>query len=199
MDGSRFDDLLRSLVNSRRSILTGVLATVSGLLVAPRVDARKKRKRTKRRIKQRAAKPNAYGCIDVGALCQNSAQCCSSICGGKKGKKTCRAHDVGDCQAGAEPDFCGVTDIACTTNGGRAGACGTTTGHAGYCLVSGACHACRTDLDCQRKVGGNLGPTAASIQCFGCTEHGGTACVSIEPPGPMSQLEGHVGFDPGQG
>jgi hypothetical protein len=188
LDSLQFDELTRSLSKSRRALLTGALALTAEWFGNSNAEARKKRKHRKRKtVKQRAAKPNAYGCIDVGDLCQNGSQCCSGTCAGKKGKRTCRAHDVGDCQAGAEPDFCGVTDIACTTSGGQPGACATTTGNAGYCLVSGDCYACRTDLDCQRAGGGILGPTAACIQCFGCAEHGGTACVSTEPVRPMSQ------------
>jgi hypothetical protein len=197
MDGMKLDGMVRSLTDTRRSLLGGALALAGGWLGIDTTDAKKRRKRKPRKkLKQRAAAPNAFGCIDVGELCQNAAQCCSGICAGKKGKRTCRAHDVGDCRAGAEPDICGVADIACTTDGGKSGACGTTTGNAGYCLRSGDCYACRTDWDCQRAGGGNLGPTAACIQCFGCTDHGGTACVSANVLGPMSQKEGHAAFVP---
>jgi hypothetical protein len=187
MDGTRFDHMTRLIAQSRRSLVGGALAVAAGLLAMPGVDARKKRKHKGR--KQKAAAPNSFGCIDVGDLCQTAAQCCSGICAGKRGKKTCRAHDVGGCQGNALSEGCGDHDVACTTSDGKPGLCATTTGNAGYCATGGDCYACATDLDCQRAAGGNLGATAACIQCTYCEVTGGTACAWIENLGPAIQGE----------
>jgi hypothetical protein len=41
MNDSRFDGLLRGLANSRRSLVTSVLAAATGLLAAPGIDGKK--------------------------------------------------------------------------------------------------------------------------------------------------------------
>jgi hypothetical protein len=176
MNGTHFDQLIQSSTQSRRSLVGWALAAAAGLLATPGVDGKKKRKRKGR--KQMAGAPNAFGCIDVGDLCQTAAQCCSGICQGKKGRRTCRAHDVGDCAAGDTPMTCGGLSVACTASSGREGFCGTTTGNTGYCFEGGFCHPCRSDADCQAAVGGELGPTAACLQCTTCTDMGGTACAT---------------------
>jgi hypothetical protein len=182
MNQNRFDVVTRTISSlpSRRDLLRGLAGAGLGLGIARRpdlVEARKKRKRKQKNRKQKAAVPNAFGCIDVGALCQNDDQCCSGVCAGKKGKKRCRAHDVGDCPDGAAPEAC-YEDVTCTTGTGEPGVCGTTTGNAVYCFVAGGCFACQTDVDCQRADGGVLGPRAACVTCVNCTETGGTACVT---------------------
>jgi hypothetical protein len=176
MDSSQFDDFIRNLAGSRRSLLSGGLALVAGWLGVSAAKAKKKHK--KRKTKQRAAEPNAFGCIDVGEFCQSATQCCSGICEGKKGRQTCRAHDVGNCAAGAQPGECGGAEVACTTSAGAPGICGTTTGNAGFCGTYTECYFCTTDLDCQLAVGGVLGPRAACVQCAECSQTDGTACVS---------------------
>ncbi len=180
MDGSQFDHMTRLLTQSRRTLFGGALAAAAGFLAMPGIDARKRRKYKGR--KQKAAAPNSFGCIDVGDLCQTDAQCCSGICVGKKGKKTCRAHDVGDCAAGDTHQTCGGLTVACTASSGQEGFCGTTTGNAGYCFEGGFCHPCQTDADCQAAVGGELGPTAACLQCTTCTDTGGTVCATSDLP-----------------
>jgi hypothetical protein len=193
MDHNHFDHLVRRIaapslpsssrgfeqgIIGRRSLLAAALATAVTRLGASGADARKRRGPKKR--KQRAAPPNAYGCIDVGELCQTSAQCCSGICQGNNGQRTCRAHDASDCEAGAEPEGCGAIDVPCTTSSGQDGICGTTTGNAGYCLYTADCYACKTDVDCQRANDGFFGPTAACITCTDCVQTGGTACALAE-------------------
>jgi hypothetical protein len=188
MDALSCDQLTRQLLGAgTRRAIVGRIAALSlagplGLLAAhDDADAKKKRKRKQKKRKQKAAAPNAFGCIDVGALCQNDDQCCSGICAGKQGKKRCRAHDVGDCQAGTAPEACDE-NVPCTTGAGDPGTCGTTTGNAVYCFVAGGCFACQNDGDCQRADGGALGPRAACVTCEGCMATGGTACVTAGFP-----------------
>lgn len=179
MDSSRFDHFTRSLAGSRRSLVGGTLALSLGLIGSSSIDARKKRKRKKPRhangIPQ--APPNAYGCLNVGDPCTSPGECCSGLCEGTKGRRTCRAHDAGDCQAGTELEACGGTEIPCTNGKGDDGVCATTTGNAGYCLYTLDCYPCKTDVECQRANGGFFGPTAACVTCTACDQTGGTACA----------------------
>jgi hypothetical protein len=97
MDGSQFDHIVRSVTDSRRSLLGATLAAAAGWLSANSTEAKKKRKRKK---KDKKPKPNEYGCFEVGDTCKTAGQCCSGICEGKK----CRAHGTGTCQqASREP------------------------------------------------------------------------------------------------
>ncbi len=158
---------------SRRHLLRGLAGAGLGIGVArpPHIAvAEKKRKR-----KPKKPKPNAFGCLNVGKPCKNAAQCCSSICE----RKQCRAHDAGSCATGKHPASCGgASNVACTSSLGKAGVCATTTGNAGYCIVSGECFACSTDAECQAAKNGKYGPGAACIRCGGeCATSGGTACV----------------------
>jgi hypothetical protein len=179
MESSQFDQLIRALRGSRRSVLSGTLAIAAGWLGAYHVEAKKKRKHKK---KEKKAKPNEFGCLNVGTSCKNAAQCCSGMCEGKKGKKRCRAHDAGSCAAGTQLAFCDGMDVACTTSAGVPGGCATTTGNAGYCVATGYCVACATDADCQAADGGVLGPHAACIRCATCSDSGGTACAVPDLP-----------------
>jgi hypothetical protein len=170
VDGDRFDCLVRSLRGSRRSLLGGALVIGGGRLDAPGAKARKKRPR-----KLKKPTPNAYGCLNVGAACQNAGQCCSGICGGKTGKKTCRAHDVGNCRTGQAIGFCGGMNSACAIGGGNpTGVCGTTTGNAGFCVGGGDCYSCTEDAQCRPFCGAG----AACVRCERCTETGGAMCAS---------------------
>src|SRR5687768_4676174 len=96
MDSIRFDALVRSLVESRRSLLVGSLALTAGRFGVSTIEAKSKKR--KRKKKPKKASPNEYGCLDVGNPCQDADQCCSGICDGTKGKRTCRAHDTGTCK-----------------------------------------------------------------------------------------------------
>jgi hypothetical protein len=170
MDGTQFDHLTRILTHSRRSLLGGGLAGVTGLLVGATAESRKRRKRNKR--KGEPPQPNEYGCLNFGARCTSAADCCSGICerqkrkGRRKGKRRCGAHDTGKCDAGALGIGCGDSaNVACVTSRGEAGVCTTTTGHAPYCRAAYFDYPCKTDLDCQTANGGQLGPRAACVRC----------------------------------
>jgi hypothetical protein len=156
---------------SRRDVLRGLAAAGIGLLAVPRLDGAAARKERTRKVKL-----NAFGCVDAGGVCKTNGQCCSGICQGKRGKKTCRVHDATTCEAGQTiTDVCGGKDVSCTTSTGNAdGACLTTTGNAPYCARESFCHACKRDADCRPFCGED----AACVTCVGCTDAGGTACAS---------------------
>lgn len=179
MEGPQFDDFIRALAGSRRSLLGGTLGLASGLIGLSSIDARKKRKRKKPKQASRTpqATPNEFGCLSVNDPCTGPGECCSGICEGAKDRRTCRAHDAGDCQAGPEMEACGGTEIPCTNSKGEDGVCTTTTGKAGYCLYALDCYPCKTDVECQRANGGFFGPTAACVTCTACDQTGGTACA----------------------
>jgi hypothetical protein len=187
VDQNRFERLTKALaaMPSRRDVLRGLAGVGLGLgaLHPPAIaDAKKKRKRKKRKPK---ATPNHYGCLEVGDSCKNADQCCSGICDGKKGKRTCRAHDTGNCAAGAHTNDCGGTNVACVTSLGKQGYCATTTGQAAYCLFYDDCFACKTDADCQAANGGAFDPRAACTRCADCPQTGGTACATPDVPQTM--------------
>lgn len=73
MDRTRFGDLPRSVANSRRSLVSGLLALATGFLTMPGVAARKQRR------KKEAAKARCEG----GARCrpQSRAATCAGRCG----------------------------------------------------------------------------------------------------------------------
>jgi len=175
MNQNRFAAVTRlvSGVPSRRDLLRGLAGVGLGLGAArlpDRVEARKKGK-------PRIPKPNAFGCLNVGDACKRAGQCCSGICEGKKGKRSCKAHDTGTCSTGGQPGTCGGTDVACTSSLDEEGYCATTTGNAGYCMLYPFCYACETDGDCRAAEGGVLGPRAACIRCANCASFAGTACA----------------------
>jgi hypothetical protein len=160
MNAQRFDGFAQQLGHAtlRRRVLFGLALSPFVGLVAPRrlddVAARKKRKHKNRKpkTKQKAAAPNAFGCIDVGDLCQNATQCCSGICEGTKGKQTCRAHDTGTCSQDG-PGLCTAPNGEVEScNGNGSCSCFRTTAGSNACVevghVDSTCSDCRTDADC---------------------------------------------------
>lgn len=180
MDQQHMPSLTRSLtsVPSRRDVLRGLAATGLGLGGLPLLEAanaaKKRRPKKKRKPKVRF---NAFGCVNVRGFCKLANQCCSGICEGEPGKKTCRDHDTGGCPSGnRDISSCAVPSVPilrCTTSTGDPdGECGVTTGNAGYCLYSGGCYPCTKDAECQAICG----PKAACTRCDDCEETGGTSC-----------------------
>ena len=170
MDEHEFDRL------TRRFVLGGFTA-VLGLGMERLLDPASAKKRKKRKKK---VKFNEFGCVNVGGFCQNADQCCSGICGGKKGKKKCKDHNSGvGCQEGQHAFDCAGPSVQCTTSTGFSGLCSTTTGNAGFCTHGFICMPCRKDAEC-REV---CGSAAACIQCPDCDgpETFDTACVSPNP------------------
>ncbi len=158
MDGSRFDELTRTLATptSRRRTLRllsgGTLALLAAALGAG--DAR----------------ATHHGCRHVGRPCTRDGECCSSRCRGSTGKQTCRSHNTRGCAVGPPDQFCFVaqcgSDLSC--------GCTNTTGRSGYCSDgSVSCYdpPCTTDRQCERLTG-IVG--AACIECATCA--GGTGC-----------------------
>jgi hypothetical protein len=159
-----FDQLTLRL---RRSISRRAAVTGLGFMTLPGLADAKKRKRKKRK---KTIKRNSFGCVNVGNFCKNSGQCCSGICEGKNGKKTCQIHDIGGCQT--DQDAC-VVESPCPENPMKG--CYRTTGNASVCGigVAGACMACAKDADCEA----GFGPGAACVICGSCPGEADTACV----------------------
>jgi hypothetical protein len=176
MDQHRMLTLTRALarVPSRRDVLRGLIGPGLGLgsFRLSNVAGTKNRGKRKKKITR-----NAFGCVSVGGFCKSSEQCCSGICQGKKGKKTCRAHDTGGCQGEAGQDRCLDVKINCVTGIGIDGFCVRTTGNAGYCEGALRCFACTKDADCIPFCG----PQAACIVCSGCTDQVGTDTACVGP------------------
>jgi hypothetical protein len=179
LNGHHFDDLIRSLSASRRSLLSGGLALAAGWLGV--FDATAKNKRKKKSQK------NAFRCLNVGQKCAGkNGKCCSGICQGKKPKKgkkdrsTCVAHNAGICVA--EADSCTVGEVQCKPSNPSC-LCTLTTGNAGVCAAfsggtAGHCRVCRKDTDCEPE----FGPGAACLVMGGactplCLATGRTACA----------------------
>jgi hypothetical protein len=181
MDSLHFDDLIRALAGSRRSLLSGGLSLATGLLGIANTDARKKRKRKHKHKKKRTptATPNEFGCLEVGDPCTSEAQCCSGICEGKKGNKTCRAHGTGTCDQDG-PNFCTAATTLCYNSASCV--CARTTAGSNFCgsgLLPSDCAVCQTDADCE-ALGFPAG--SACVQwssgfCAGFCESG-MACIA---------------------
>jgi hypothetical protein len=186
MDGTRFDHLLQLLPESRRAFLGGAMALTAGWLGVSTADAKQMGKQKKRKLR---AKPNAFGCLEVGDPCRNAGRCCSGICKGKKGKHTCRAHGVGTCSQD-QPDWCSVESLAeehleLAACNGRKGLCIRTTAASNACINFHACADCKKDADCAAlgyPAGSVCAPFAGNLACAGfCPETSGMACFTFSP------------------
>jgi hypothetical protein len=163
MDEHRMTVWIRALGGfpSRRDLLRGLGAaglTLGSTQFSADVDAKKKHKgkhkKRRKKVEQLADAPNAFGCIDVGDLCQNDAQCCSGICDGKQGKKTCRAHHTGTCQQGGEGHCVDPDPSRWSCNGTSDCACLRTTAGSDACVADAPsgfdyCSDCVRDSDCE--------------------------------------------------
>jgi hypothetical protein len=178
VDLHRFVILPRAMTGypSRRNVLRGLVGAGLGLGGARLPEGTAARKKRKRKVRR-----NAFGCVNVGDSCKNARQCCSGICKGKQGRKTCRAHNVDVCRAGQREDSCGGATAPCAANGIPGGFCATTTGNAGYCRGDITCSPCTKDVECVSACGVSAcGVSAACIRCeAGCPDTGGTACVGF--------------------
>jgi hypothetical protein len=179
MNELHFDDMLRTLTRSRRSLAAGAVAAIAGLLIAPGSDAKKKRKRKHKKRKPKA-QPNEFGCFEVGDPCTSEADCCSGVCEGKK----CRAHGTDVCGQD-EPGVCtapfdDIPSLGCGTNC----FCYRTTAGSNFCS-SGVwtgdqwnCTDCKTDADCL-ALGFPAGSACAQVGrgiCSGWCDSG-MACL----------------------
>ncbi len=197
-----FDRWTRTLTQSRRGMLVGLIASVTGGLGASRTMAKKKRKQKhKRKHKKRkpelpieptlqepTPQPNAFGCLDVGQPCQgDSTTCCSGLCEGgrphegEQDASRCIAHDTSICIADFDLCTSGQNAI-CNINNPNC-QCLRTTGNAGFCGdvslgLLNLCHDCRRDMDCVAEFGVGAACVAYGGICQSiCPGTAGTACV----------------------
>jgi hypothetical protein len=188
--------LARLLTNgpSRRAVLRGLASAGLGLGIArwqPTAEAKKKHKH---KHKAKKPKPTAFGCLDVGKSCKSADQCCSGICGGKKGKKRCRAHGAGTCVQGS-PGVCDPQNPTIALCNNDECLCVRTTGGSNYCANGNfnQCSDCTKDADCEAL---GLPPGSACIPfsegaCAGPCESGMTCVIpcGVEPPEPMAAAQ----------
>lgn len=158
MNADRFGASIRALraTTSRRDIVRSLGAMGLGLgaiRLTRSADAKKKRRRKKRkRIPN--AKPNFYGCAEVGDACATANDCCSGVCEGKKDKKTCQVHGAGTCDQETD-GYCQAEDPEQTACNDVPGCfCWRTTAGSQFCDdfngESGTdCANCRKDADCE--------------------------------------------------
>lgn len=194
MSQNHLRDVTHTLASlpSRRDLLRGLAAAGLGLGIAPWADpieARKKRKGRKKKVKR--PQPNAFGCLEVGDACSSEADCCSGICAGTKGKKTCQAHGtglcpqnhVGICLATADeiPVLkCGNSDLCF---------CYTTTAGSNFCGNRGprlgdmaACADCQKDADCA-ALGFPAGSACAVVGNGYCSGQCSSGMACLPPCG----------------
>ncbi len=164
-------------IPSRRDVLRGLGGAGLGLGFVGLADPGEAKKKRKRKKRKKKVTFNEFGCVNVGRFCKTSDHCCSGICVGKKGKKTCQAHDAGSCQGESSEDRCLDVEVNCVTGAGIDGFCVRTTGSAGYCEGTLGCFACTKDADCIPFCG----PQAACIVCTGCAADVGTDTACVGP------------------
>lgn len=158
MDVDWFDNVTRCAgsIGTRRSLLKGLGGGALAALVG--------------RSGREAA---AAGCTKVGKPCRRGAQCCSGVCKGPQGKKTCRGHDAGTCKAGQ--DSCAQGVILC--NGAVNCACRVTTGGARICAtLNSVCQSCERDIECEAGFGPGAACVRSGTGICACGGNG-NACV----------------------
>jgi hypothetical protein len=190
MDQNRFAAVTRAVsgLPYRRDVLRGLggMSLGWGLShLGQSVEAKKKGK-----DKPRKPKPNQYGCLEVGDPCGRSTQCCSGICKGKKGKKTCQGHGTATCrQKGPGTCLADNTDLL---------HCGSSTDCFCFRTTAGSyfcgdwfgdtkiCHACAQDADCEALgLPGSACVPVARGQCAAANCEGGMMCMApcgYKPP-----------------
>ena len=185
MDGSHFDWIIRSAVQSRRTVLGGAFAAVVGITGHTEGEARRRRKRCKS-PKVKCGKK----CLPAGSCCSDkdcgTCQTCSgkrcvvapsgTACGvgGECNGTACIKEGSFGCNAAR--DFCGGDEItACPRSRTPNATCFMLDGNA-LCGV-GDCFAAATDEECAQQ----LGEGAILVPCGDCSllfpPQGSTACV----------------------
>jgi hypothetical protein len=122
----------------------------------------------------------AGGCANVRNRCKRDAQCCSGICKGPNGKKTCRDHGVGSC-APTQDGLCMDLDYGRANCNQTVGcSCYTTSGGARFCgqdetAFCPSVGTCKRDPDC----GAGAACAVKQTFCKGCpsTANGPTFCI----------------------
>jgi hypothetical protein len=121
MDGRDFDDLLRSLTESRRSLIGGALAALAGALGIRGTEAKKKKKKPcKKKCRDGCCTSKHGKCIKLAqqtpTRCGTGGAICSANCSGTNCAQTCGTCCAdGDCiDAGQiSNEQCGVGGEAC--------------------------------------------------------------------------------------
>lgn len=190
MEANRFDAITRLLdhpATSRRALCGLSLSPLAWLVTTLPGNNAEARRNRKHKLKN--PKPNAFGCLEVGNPCRTAKQCCSGVCKGKKGKRTCRAHGVGTCTQD-QLDWCAVESLAeehlaLASCNGRQGLCIHTTTASNACVNFHVCADCKRDADCEAMgapAGSVCAPFSGSRACAGfCEETGGMACFHFAP------------------
>ena len=176
MDADRFDTLTHSLTGaatSRRRLLTAAGSALATLAAALGVAD---------------AGATHYTCRHVGKPCTRKGQCCSGLCRGPQGKKTCRARGAGTCQQQGQALGCTASDVTMARCNNDAGCvCMRTTADSNYCAknvcldgdpICGRCAVCKRDADCvaQGFPAGSACIPHTDGRCAGLCESG-TACL----------------------
>jgi hypothetical protein len=127
-------------------------------------------------------------CAKVGKPCRRAEQCCSGICSGKAGKKTCRSHGAGTCNG--RHNICTTPNpylVFC--NSSALCACIQTTAGSSFCsdlrYPSFVCADCERDADCVAlgfPPGSACAPFTAGT-CSGVCAEEGTTTVCVRPCG----------------
>ena len=143
MDGRQFDDVVRALTQSRRSVLGGVLAGVAGMLGVTDLGAKKKHNKKRRCTAQNCA----HGCCKtphgpcgsgvVDSECGSGGKPCQ-VC---RGTTHCLEPERGGCCQGPSGD-CSATTSCCYEHAGL------TACVEGKCCIIHDGLACASSLDC---------------------------------------------------
>ena len=150
MDGSRFDDLARSLVvsGSRRRLIAGLGAALAAFGVG---------------------RTEAAACRAPGRTCREHANCCSGVCGPKDatGRRTCQCQSAADCPA--TPGECHAP--TCEAGACVAGICAADES----CLHGGCYRTCAADdTPCMD------GSCGVACECVSDADATVLACVDID-------------------
>jgi hypothetical protein len=195
MDGSRFDQLARSLVtrtDRRRALrgVSGVVAAVLGTSLGVELTAAKRDTQDKRRKQRKARAQDSpqRKCKQASRPCSYDTHCCSRSCCNKiccgpdeqcnlNGECVCKADNVAAC-AGRE---CG----AATNNCDQTVNCGPLNGGCPQGKVCNASGACAYDAGTCALGDRTCGATGVLKRCNGdtcnCwrTVSGGTVCGGV--------------------
>lgn len=130
----------------------------------------------------------AVACLKVGKKCRRAKQCCSGVCRGRRGDKTCRRHGAGTCKQEGQHLVCTAPDITLShCNNNSDCACVRTTAGTNFCgdfffpsgcTTCSGCAVCERDADCVKQgfpPGSACTPFSAG-RCAGVCESG-TRCM----------------------
>ena len=186
MDGNQFDDVIRSVMQSRRTLLTGALAVGMSAIGRTEGDAKKRRKRCKSPKVKCGKKCLAAGSCCSDADCGTCQTCLGKQCVVAPGGTTCGVGGTcngtacinqGTFGCTAARDFCAGEEVTACPGSSTADATCFMRDDEPLCGV-GDCFIAATDEECEEQ----LGPGAIRIPCATCTllspPPGWAACVA---------------------